>query len=155
MCASLKQIEANRKNALKSTGPKTPEGKDIASQNATRHGLYSNRIIIQSPHYREDPITYEALDKIVNKSLKPESHTQMLLADEIINNLWRSRRAMSIKTLNPSLNTTFKQHRKHMRRQISQQLCYYYCLKRDANGNDTPDLKLPQAIALQDKSRMR
>jgi len=37
--ASTKRNEANRRNAQKSTGPKTAEGKAVVSQNATRHGL--------------------------------------------------------------------------------------------------------------------
>jgi hypothetical protein len=34
---SVKQIEANRRNALSSTGPNTAQGKQRASQNAVRH----------------------------------------------------------------------------------------------------------------------
>src|ERR1700761_6809000 len=37
--ASQKQIEANRRNALRSTGPRTATGKSISSRNAFRHGL--------------------------------------------------------------------------------------------------------------------
>jgi len=37
--ASKRQIEANRANAAKSTGPQTSAGKAIASRNAYRHGL--------------------------------------------------------------------------------------------------------------------
>ncbi len=44
--ASHKQIDANRRNAARSTGPKSPEGKAIVSRNATRHGLTSSRAII-------------------------------------------------------------------------------------------------------------
>src|SRR2546430_8130863 len=37
--ATIKQIEANRRNALQSTGSKTPEGKAAVRLNALRHGL--------------------------------------------------------------------------------------------------------------------
>jgi hypothetical protein len=40
---SRRQIEANRRNAQRSTGPSTPEGLAISSANATRHGVLSSR----------------------------------------------------------------------------------------------------------------
>ena len=49
MPTSEKQKAANRQNAKKSTGPTTPEGKAVASRNATKHGLRSNTIILKSP----------------------------------------------------------------------------------------------------------
>ncbi len=39
--ATAAQIAANQRNALKSTGPKTREGKQMSSRNAQRHGLHS------------------------------------------------------------------------------------------------------------------
>jgi len=43
---SPKKVEANRRNAQKSTGPKTQEGKDIARLNTTKHGLLSREALI-------------------------------------------------------------------------------------------------------------
>ena len=40
--ATEKQIAANRLNALKSTGPRTPQGKLVSSLNNTRHGMLAN-----------------------------------------------------------------------------------------------------------------
>jgi len=42
---SLKQIEANRRNALKSTDPRSEDGKQRASRNAVRHGLTAETVI--------------------------------------------------------------------------------------------------------------
>ena len=43
---SEKKAEANRRNALKSTGPKTPEGKDAVRLNALKHGLLSRETLL-------------------------------------------------------------------------------------------------------------
>jgi hypothetical protein len=50
MPTSKKQIAANRRNAKKSTGPTSPEGKAVASRNAIKHGLHACDIILKSPH---------------------------------------------------------------------------------------------------------
>src|SRR6516225_5223709 len=42
---SLKQIEANRRNAAKSTGPTTADGKQRSRRNAMRHGLTAEAVI--------------------------------------------------------------------------------------------------------------
>ena len=43
---SDKQGAANRRNALKSTGPKTPEGKAAVRLNAMKHGLLSKDVLL-------------------------------------------------------------------------------------------------------------
>ena len=42
---SFRQIEANRRNALRSTGPRTDEGKQQSRRNALRHGLAAETVI--------------------------------------------------------------------------------------------------------------
>jgi hypothetical protein len=56
--ASLSQIEANRRNALKSAGPKTKAGKRRSCRNAVRHGLTAETVI----EVLEDPQDYRAFE---------------------------------------------------------------------------------------------
>lgn len=44
--ATEAQILANRRNAQKSTGPRTPQGKAAVSQNAVKHGLLARQDVI-------------------------------------------------------------------------------------------------------------
>ena len=45
--ATQAQIEANRRNAAHSTGPKTDEGKARSSQNAITHGFYAKAFVVR------------------------------------------------------------------------------------------------------------
>ena len=98
MAVSKKQLKANRANAKKSTGPKTVEGKEIASANATRFGLYSQNIIINSPNYREDPEAFINLLNSLILKLNPDGAFQLHLVHKIANCLWRSQRAIRAET---------------------------------------------------------
>ena len=49
-----KQIEANKQNALVSTGPLTAEGKALVSQNAVKHGIFAKDLIITTGDGKED-----------------------------------------------------------------------------------------------------
>ncbi len=60
MATSAKQIAANRRNAKKSSGPRTSEGKAVASRNAITHGLHACDIILKFRHLASPPKTFFA-----------------------------------------------------------------------------------------------
>jgi hypothetical protein len=73
---SLKQIEANRLNALKSTGPRTEHGKQRSRQNALRHGLTAETVITAL----ENAADYQAFEASIVSDYQPHSATLVALA---------------------------------------------------------------------------
>ncbi|MDX9857204.1 MAG: hypothetical protein RBT76_05400 [candidate division Zixibacteria bacterium] len=93
-----KQTIANRKNAQKSTGPITDQGKAMVAQNAVTHGLHSTRIVIESPHYSEDPKEYQTLLASLIWELEPDGVFEHHLVHKIANAMWRYRRVIRAET---------------------------------------------------------
>jgi hypothetical protein len=91
---SLRQVEANRRNALGSTGPKTDLGKQRASQNAVRHGLTAETVIVPL----EDADDYQAFEQAVTADYEAETAVERELVLRLASLLWRLRRATSIET---------------------------------------------------------
>ena len=85
-----KQIEANRLNSEKSTGPKTEEGKATSRYNAIKHGLLSKESLLKGEN-EEDLIE---LGKRLRNEIKPESELELILVDRIISGVWRLKRAL-------------------------------------------------------------
>ena len=92
--SSLKQIAANRRNALQSTGPTTPEGKDRSRCNAIRHGLTAETVIAAL----EDAEDYQAFEAAVIADYDAESAVERELVLRLASVLWRLRRATGIET---------------------------------------------------------
>jgi hypothetical protein len=92
--ASAAQILANRDNAQRSTGPKTHEGKQTASRNATRHGLTGTQILMPG----EDASAYEDLRQGLHESYRPAGEAELILVDQIAANAWRLLRAQRVET---------------------------------------------------------
>ncbi len=95
---SEKQLIANQKNCQKSTGPNTAEGKEIIKDNALKHGFFSNRILINSPHVNENKEEYDYLLDCLIDELEPKTQYQLILVQKIVNCLWRSRRIINAET---------------------------------------------------------
>jgi hypothetical protein len=87
--ATEAQIEANRLNAQKSTGPRTPEGKGIVSQNAITHGLLARAGVVPGEQEHEFAAHREGL----RKQLRPGAPLEEVLADRIVDLSWRLKRA--------------------------------------------------------------
>ena len=92
--SSFKQVAANRLNALKSTGPKTEEGKRRSRCNAIRHGLTAETVIVGV----EDPEDYEAFEASVIADHNATSAAERELVLRLASILWRLRRATGIET---------------------------------------------------------
>jgi hypothetical protein len=88
------QIEANKQNALVSTGPATSEGKAIVAQNAVKHGIFAKDLIITTGDGKEDEQEYrELLDGLI-VSLNPVGQMECLLVEKISVDYWRLRRVL-------------------------------------------------------------
>ncbi len=83
--ATQKQIEANRRNALKSTGPRTPEGKAAVSRNALKHG-FALREIGLSPEAQEE---IAQLAREYCRDLRPNGPRETLQVLEMAITAWR------------------------------------------------------------------
>ena len=98
---SEKQLEANRRNARKSTGPKTVEGKLISSKNATTHGLLSSHVVIKDENAQE----FEDFCSLMTDSFQPAGILEQLLTNRIAASFWRLNRAGRIEV--EMLNSMF------------------------------------------------
>jgi len=83
-----KQIAANQLNAQKSTGPRTPAGKERASANACKHGLSGRDLAMPN----EQPYAYDSFRAGLLTSLAPHGPLEAMLADRIVADSWRLRR---------------------------------------------------------------
>ena len=91
---SFKQIEANRRNARKSTGPITEEGKLQSRCNAVRHGLTAETVI----GALEDAEDYKAFEAAIIADYDAQSAVERELVLRLASLLWRLRRATTIET---------------------------------------------------------
>ena len=91
---SQKQIIANRKNARKSTGPVTVQGKEITARNAIKHGLLSGHLLLPD----ESEIQLEQLRNSIFSSLAPRGELEFFLAERVLAAAWRLQRLIRIET---------------------------------------------------------
>jgi hypothetical protein len=83
--ATLKQFEANRRNAQKSTGPKTPEGKAAVSMNSLRHGLRARTVVLPG----EDLQEFQQLCDDLEVEWQPQSRTEQFYLEQMAVSQWK------------------------------------------------------------------
>ena len=90
--ATEAQLIANRRNALKSTGPRTSRGKAAVSQNAVKHGLLARHDVISS----ESQADFDLYRDQILAELAPASPMESMLAERIVCLSWRLKRVCRI-----------------------------------------------------------
>jgi hypothetical protein len=88
MSSSAARALANQANAQLSTGPTTAEGKAIASQNSTKHGLTSAKVVVPGESQEE----FDNFREGMLESLNPQSIFEDELADRVVAAYWRLQR---------------------------------------------------------------
>ena len=87
--ATKKQIAANRRNAKKCTGPKTPEGKAASSMNNLRHGLRARTVILEG----EKPEEFDEILTGLQDQFQPQNPGERHLVDQAAIAQWKLVRA--------------------------------------------------------------
>jgi hypothetical protein len=91
---SFRQFEANRRNALKSTGPKSLKGKRMSRRNALRHGLTAETVI----DGLEDSEDYHGFEAAIITDYNAETAVERELVLRLASLLRRLRRIIAIET---------------------------------------------------------
>lgn len=123
---SEKKLAANRANAQRSTGPKTPEGKARSALNATTHAGFAAATLL--PH--EDPDPFLRFRKAWVKTYSPQTLPELYLIDRAISLAWRLRRLQAADT---------DLHCVHPERTPAQNLARAYCVDADNSSNNQFD----------------
>jgi hypothetical protein len=87
--ATEAQVQANRLNAQKSAGPRTPEGKAVSAQNSLKHGLFAREGVIRGEDWEE----YEMHREMLLEQLAPAGPLEVILATRVVDLSWRLQRA--------------------------------------------------------------
>jgi len=91
---SPEQLQANRQNSKKSTGPRSAVGKRHSSRNGLKHGLLSKDLVIRTGDGRESAREFQELLQQLKEDLQPNGRVEESLVEMIASCDWRFRRAL-------------------------------------------------------------
>ena len=95
MARRAKREQQNQINARQSTGPVTPEGKEVSSRNAITHGLTSKKLTLNS----EEREQFNKLLASYTKIYKPATEAEKSQLNYMVEHLWRLDRALKIEQI--------------------------------------------------------
>ena len=130
---SIQQLEANRRNAQKSTGPQTPEGRAAVRNNALTHGLTAKNAVLPGESKEEFHDFFTALAA----EYQPVGPTETLLLDQIVMDAWRLQRLRGMETGWFDLgNLDIRKRFAEQYTNANRNHLYAYIFRQDANGPD-------------------
>jgi hypothetical protein len=100
---AIERSGSSAERGSKATGPRTQQGKETASRNATKHGVFSKVIVLGS----ESEAEYDELLAGLCESLQPEGTFEELLVEKLATNIWRQRRLLLAESAEIRKNTEF------------------------------------------------
>ena len=121
--ATSAQLTANRANAQHSTGPKTPEGKSISSNNNFHHGFCGRFTVLPSESQQE----FDELNAALRNEHQPATPTENILVDKMAAHHWLTRRALRLQDSALAENDE-KQFALFLRYQTTNDRAFHRCL---------------------------
>jgi hypothetical protein len=95
---SARKAESNRRNAQKSTGPRTEQGKANSRLNALKHGILASNATIAVIEGREHRKEFEAMVDGLGADLQPVGTLEQLLVEDVAACFWKKRRLLRFET---------------------------------------------------------
>ena len=138
---SFRQIQANRANARKSTGPITEEGKQRSRCNAVRHGLTAETVI----GALEDAEDYKAFEAAITADYDAQSAVKRELVLRLASLLWRLRRATTMETGLFEIQADQLSEFKHVHHQVRRPKISMRCWDRP-RGSASSEFRLLAAL---------
>jgi hypothetical protein len=92
--SSQKRIDANKRNATRSTGPRTQGGKERVKMNAFKHGIFARQFIVSEQELPD----YEAMRQELRNQFPPVTPLRDIASEKICWAAWNDRRAVALNT---------------------------------------------------------
>src|SRR5712692_6901613 len=128
--ATQAQINANRINAQKSTGPKTPEGREAVRLNGLKHGLASDILVLPG----ESISDFENLLDSLEAEHQPATPTEVILVRQMAMSSWRLQRVLHMEAAHYHLQRSeLKDHFEEYYTDLSEPDRLAIIVERDSN----------------------